>query len=206
MNMEESIGMAAEFRHLVDDSVLKVIQLYNDPDLWIIYLFSNFFNLKQQLKEQKVAGNRTNEVTDHITNMIYPQSPTILPLCTELKLKPKLACVCVCVWQGPLIVTEELHSFTFEAELCWSGLVINFEVRNRLLSHSSGSIRTVPENGSRAPSSRVHIDQNEPEFSVKSSQKRSHGPDVKTLQIQCLSLNSKNTHLFKMQTYSSVLK
>ncbi|KAF4093424.1 hypothetical protein AMELA_G00002050 [Ameiurus melas] len=58
MNMEESIGMAAEFRHL-------------------------------QLKEQKVAGNRTNE--------------------------------------GPLIVTEELHSFTFEAELCWSGLVINFE-------------------------------------------------------------------------------
>uniref|UniRef100_A0AAR2KZ59 Signal transducer and activator of transcription n=1 Tax=Pygocentrus nattereri TaxID=42514 RepID=A0AAR2KZ59_PYGNA len=28
---------------------------------------------------------------------------------------------------GPLIVTEELHSFTFEAELCWSGLVINFE-------------------------------------------------------------------------------
>uniref|UniRef100_A0A4W4FP39 Signal transducer and activator of transcription n=1 Tax=Electrophorus electricus TaxID=8005 RepID=A0A4W4FP39_ELEEL len=58
MNMEESIGMAAEFRHL-------------------------------QLKEQKVAGNRTSE--------------------------------------GPLIVTEELHSFTFEAELCWSGLVINFE-------------------------------------------------------------------------------
>uniref|UniRef100_W5L336 Signal transducer and activator of transcription n=2 Tax=Astyanax mexicanus TaxID=7994 RepID=W5L336_ASTMX len=58
MNMEESIGMAAEFRHL-------------------------------QLKEQKVAGNRTNE--------------------------------------GPLIVTEELHSFTFEAELCWSGLVINFD-------------------------------------------------------------------------------
>ncbi|KAK3510254.1 hypothetical protein QTP70_032406 [Hemibagrus guttatus] len=58
MNMEESIGMAAEFRHL-------------------------------QLKEQKVAGNRTNE--------------------------------------GPLIVTEELHSFTFEAELCWSGLIINFE-------------------------------------------------------------------------------
>ncbi|KAL6462036.1 hypothetical protein MHYP_G00301810 [Metynnis hypsauchen] len=58
MNMEESIGMAAEFRHL-------------------------------QLKERKVAGNRTSE--------------------------------------GPLIVTEELHSFTFEAELCWSGLVINFE-------------------------------------------------------------------------------
>uniref|UniRef100_A0A8B9JX38 Signal transducer and activator of transcription n=1 Tax=Astyanax mexicanus TaxID=7994 RepID=A0A8B9JX38_ASTMX len=28
---------------------------------------------------------------------------------------------------GPLIVTEELHSFTFEAELCWSGLVINFD-------------------------------------------------------------------------------
>ncbi|XP_076841298.1 signal transducer and activator of transcription 1a isoform X1 [Brachyhypopomus gauderio] len=58
MNMEESIGMAAEFRHL-------------------------------QLKEQKVAGNRTSE--------------------------------------GPLIVTEELHSFTFDAELCWSGLVINFD-------------------------------------------------------------------------------
>lgn len=58
MNMEESIGMAAEFRHL-------------------------------QLKEQKVAGNRTNE--------------------------------------GPLIVTEELHSFSFEAELCWSGLNITFE-------------------------------------------------------------------------------
>lgn len=33
------------------------------------------------------------------------------------------------VWQGPLIVTEELHSITFEAELCWSGLVMNFEVR-----------------------------------------------------------------------------
>ncbi|XP_051550574.1 signal transducer and activator of transcription 1-alpha/beta-like [Myxocyprinus asiaticus] len=58
MNMEESNGMAAEFRHL-------------------------------QLKEQKVAGNRTSE--------------------------------------GPLIVTEELHSITFEAELCWSGLVMNFE-------------------------------------------------------------------------------
>ncbi|XP_030628814.1 signal transducer and activator of transcription 1a [Chanos chanos] len=58
MNMEESSGMAAEFRHL-------------------------------QLKEQKVQGNRTNE--------------------------------------APLIVTEELHSFSFEAELCWSGLVINLE-------------------------------------------------------------------------------
>nr|AAH60933.1 Signal transduction and activation of transcription 1a [Danio rerio] len=58
MNMEESNGMAAEFRHL-------------------------------QLKERKVTGNRTSE--------------------------------------GPLIVTEELHSITFEAELCWSGLVINFE-------------------------------------------------------------------------------
>ncbi|XP_051977609.1 signal transducer and activator of transcription 1-alpha/beta-like [Xyrauchen texanus] len=58
MNMEESNGMAAEFRHL-------------------------------QLKEQKVAGNRTSE--------------------------------------GPLIVTEELHSITFEAEICWSGLVMNFE-------------------------------------------------------------------------------
>uniref|UniRef100_A0A8C2L5F6 Signal transducer and activator of transcription n=1 Tax=Cyprinus carpio TaxID=7962 RepID=A0A8C2L5F6_CYPCA len=29
--------------------------------------------------------------------------------------------------QGPLIVTEELHSITFEAELCWSGMVMNFE-------------------------------------------------------------------------------
>uniref|UniRef100_A0A672MTH5 Signal transducer and activator of transcription n=1 Tax=Sinocyclocheilus grahami TaxID=75366 RepID=A0A672MTH5_SINGR len=28
---------------------------------------------------------------------------------------------------GPLIVTEELHSITFEAELCWSGMVMNFE-------------------------------------------------------------------------------
>uniref|UniRef100_A0A8C1JDZ5 Signal transducer and activator of transcription n=1 Tax=Cyprinus carpio TaxID=7962 RepID=A0A8C1JDZ5_CYPCA len=58
MNMEESNGMAAEFRHL-------------------------------QLKEKKVTGNRTSE--------------------------------------GPLIVTEELHSITFEAELCWSGMVMNFE-------------------------------------------------------------------------------
>ncbi|XP_057182246.1 signal transducer and activator of transcription 1a isoform X2 [Triplophysa rosa] len=58
MNMEESNGMAAEFRHL-------------------------------QLKERKVTGNRTNE--------------------------------------GPLIVSEELHSITFEAELCWSGMVMNFE-------------------------------------------------------------------------------
>ncbi|RXN09234.1 signal transducer and activator of transcription 1-alpha beta-like isoform X1 [Labeo rohita] len=58
MNMEESNGMAAEFRHL-------------------------------QLKEKKVTGNRTSE--------------------------------------GPLIVTEELHSITFEAELCWSGMVLNFE-------------------------------------------------------------------------------
>ncbi|XP_056303644.1 signal transducer and activator of transcription 1a [Danio aesculapii] len=58
MNMEESNGMAAEFRHL-------------------------------QLRERKVTGNRTSE--------------------------------------GPLIVTEELHSITFDAELCWSGLVINFE-------------------------------------------------------------------------------
>ncbi|XP_073718405.1 signal transducer and activator of transcription 1a isoform X2 [Misgurnus anguillicaudatus] len=58
MNMEESNGMAAEFRHL-------------------------------QLKERKVTGNRTSE--------------------------------------GPLIVSEELHSITFEAELCWSGMVMNFE-------------------------------------------------------------------------------
>lgn len=58
MNMEESNGMAAEFRHL-------------------------------QLKERKVTGNRTSE--------------------------------------GPLIVTEELHSITFEAELCWSGMFMNFE-------------------------------------------------------------------------------
>ncbi|KAA0712073.1 Signal transducer and activator of transcription 1 [Triplophysa tibetana] len=58
MNMEESNGMAAEFRHL-------------------------------QLKERKVTGNRTSE--------------------------------------GPLIVSEELHCITFEAELCWSGMVMNFE-------------------------------------------------------------------------------
>uniref|UniRef100_A0A8C1U8V0 Signal transducer and activator of transcription n=1 Tax=Cyprinus carpio TaxID=7962 RepID=A0A8C1U8V0_CYPCA len=31
------------------------------------------------------------------------------------------------IGQGPLIVTEELHSITFEAELCWSGMVMNFE-------------------------------------------------------------------------------
>ncbi|KAL2087919.1 hypothetical protein ACEWY4_016747 [Coilia grayii] len=57
MNMEESNGMTAEFRHL-------------------------------QLKEQKVQG-RTND--------------------------------------GPLIVTEELHIFNFEAELCHGGQVINLE-------------------------------------------------------------------------------
>ncbi|XP_048090377.1 signal transducer and activator of transcription 1a [Alosa alosa] len=57
MNMEESNGMTAEFRHL-------------------------------QLKEQKVQG-RTND--------------------------------------GPLIVTEELHIFNFEAELCHGGQVIKLE-------------------------------------------------------------------------------
>uniref|UniRef100_A0A9J7YUW1 Signal transducer and activator of transcription n=1 Tax=Cyprinus carpio carpio TaxID=630221 RepID=A0A9J7YUW1_CYPCA len=59
MNMEESNGMAAEFRHL-------------------------------QLKEKKVTGNRTSE--------------------------------------GPLIVTEELHSITFEAELCWSGMTTSLPI------------------------------------------------------------------------------
>lgn len=44
-----------------------------------------------QLKEQKNAGNRTNE--------------------------------------GPLIVTEELHSLSFETQLCQPGLVIDLEVR-----------------------------------------------------------------------------
>ncbi|KAI1899446.1 hypothetical protein AGOR_G00061880 [Albula goreensis] len=43
-----------------------------------------------QLKEQKAAGNRTNE--------------------------------------GPLIVTEELHSISFETQLCQPGLVIDLEI------------------------------------------------------------------------------
>lgn len=56
MNMEESNGsLAAEFRHLVS------LCLEHNPQLQL--LFSDlFFFPTQQLKEQKVAGNRNNEV------------------------------------------------------------------------------------------------------------------------------------------------
>lgn len=33
------------------------------------------------------------------------------------------------LFQGPLIVTEELHSLSFETQLCQPGLVIDLEVR-----------------------------------------------------------------------------
>lgn len=34
-----------------------------------------------------------------------------------------------CFFKGPLIVTEELHSLSFETQLCQPGLVIDLEVR-----------------------------------------------------------------------------
>ena len=38
------------------------------------------------------------------------------------------ACVCVCVLQGLLSVTEELHSLSFEAHFMVLGLAIDLEV------------------------------------------------------------------------------
>lgn len=83
----------------------------------------------QQLKEQKVAGNRTNEVT--LWMCLWSKNP-----------EPPLEKLCVLSMfmfvQGPLIVTEELHSLSFESELQLnqSGLDIKLEVIIQILQIS----------------------------------------------------------------------
>lgn len=95
-----------------------------------------FFSL-QQLKEQKVAGSRTNEVgAPHIESvcnllefiMIQHSMVRNIAICSQQFFY--IVSARVCVTQGPLIVTEELHSLSFESELqvSQSGLNIKLEV------------------------------------------------------------------------------
>lgn len=105
-----------------------------------MFLFST-----QQLKEQKVAGNRTNEVRLlreilNINEIIASMAVRTLYPGASLRPETLRFSLLLCV-QGPLIVTEELHSLSFESELQLnqSGLNIKLEVKTGpVLSVSRG--------------------------------------------------------------------